>query len=137
MSYQNLVLLQSYAQLVFTVCLFGGIAFLLAGLIRPRWVGFAKRRWVVLSTVGIWFLGSAIYGGAIAYTHSQPNGPHAFESYMDDWIAKTCIKNPAHTGCAALKKKCIEVDPTHPSCRILAGKDPNKFMNTTIRTGTP
>ncbi len=136
MSYDDLILLQTSAQMVFAVCLFGGIAFFLTGLIRPRWVGFSKRLWVILSTFGIWLFGVMIYGGAIAYTHSQPNGPHAFESYMDGWTARLCIQDPTRENCAELKKKCVERDPTHPSCRILAGEDPKKFYSTTTRTNS-
>jgi len=133
MSYENLMRLQDGAQVVFAVCLFGGLAFLLAGLIRPHWTGFSKRVWVILSTVGIWLLGLVVYGGAIGYTHSQPNGPHAFRSYMDGWTAQICLRDATRPGCEELKKKCAERDPTHPACRILAGEDPKKFYTTTTR----
>ena len=127
MSYQNLALLQMGGQMIFAICLFGGIIFLLLGLIRPRWVRHSKRYWVILSTFGIWVLGTAAYGGAIAYTHSQPNGPHAFGSYMDGFVAKTCVEKPDHHSCPALREKCATGDATHPSCRILAGEDPKMF----------
>lgn len=133
MTYDNLVRLQNAAQIVFALSVFGGLALLIFGLIRTRWVGMTKRRWVVLSTIGIWILGALVYGGTIAFTHAQPNGPHAFESYMDGVTARICIKDPAHPSCAELKKKCAERDPTHPSCRILAGEDPAKFYRTTVR----
>ncbi|MGE0628507.1 MAG: hypothetical protein AB7O43_11845 [Hyphomicrobiaceae bacterium] len=131
MSYQNLIRLQDTAQIVFLLCLIGGLIFVLVGLVRPRWVGYSKRLWVVFSTLGIWILGLVIFGGAVGYTHSQPNGPHAFQSYMDGMLAQQCIKTPDRSGCDALKKKCAEGDSTHPSCRILAGEDPNKFYRTT------
>ncbi len=133
MYYENLMRLQHAAEILSTACLFGGFLFLVLGLIRSRWVGLSNRIWVVVSTFGIWLLALVIYAGAIGYTHSQPNGPHAFESYMDGMTAQSCVRDPAHAGCAELKKKCAERDPTHPACRILAGEDPNKFYTTTIR----
>lgn len=133
MTYQNLALLQNGAQTVFALCLFGGLAFLILGMIRPRWVRFNKRRYVILSTIAVWFLGAAAYGGAIAYTHSQPNGPHAFNSYMDTIAARTCAQNPQHHSCPKLREKCETGDATHPSCRILAGEPAEKFITTKVR----
>lgn len=133
MSYENLTRLQEGAQIIFALCLFGGLAFLLLGLIRPAWVRFNKRRYVVLSTIGIWLFGTITYGGAIGYTHSQPNGPHAFNSYMDIVVARTCVRNPAHDTCPKLREKCQTGDATHPSCRILAGEPAKKFITTTVK----
>jgi hypothetical protein len=133
MSFENLMRLQAAAQLISVACLFGGLAYLFAGLIRPGWVGLSRRIWVPFCTLGIWLLGIVIYGGAIGYTHSQPNGPHSFESYMDGWTAQICVREPTRAGCAELKKKCAEGDPTHPACRILAGEDPKKFFEVKIR----
>lgn len=132
-SYETLIQIQNAAKIFGAACLFGGLAFLLAGLIRSRWVGFSKRIWVVLSTFGIWIVGFFVYAGTIFYTHSQPNGPHAFDSYMDALLAMQCVKGPMDQECADLQKKCAERDPTHPACRILRGEDPNKFYTTTIR----
>lgn len=137
MSYENLTRLQEAAQMVFAICLFGGVLFFLLGLIKPNWVGFAKRRWVVLTTLAVWLFGAVTYGGAIAYTHSQPNGPHAFQSYMDGFVAKICIQNPAHHSCPELKQKCATGDATHPSCRILAGEDPSRFYSPQKPDATP
>jgi hypothetical protein len=133
MSYENLMRLQDAAELISVVCVFGGLAFLLAGLMRPGWVGFSKRLWVVPGALGIWLLGVVVYGGAVAYRHSQPNGPHAFEGYMDGWTAQQCARDATAAGCAELKQKCAERDPTHPACRILAGEDASKFYTTTIK----
>jgi hypothetical protein len=132
-SYENLIRLQTAAQIFANASLFAGLAFLFAGLIRARWVGLSKRVWVVLSTIGIWLLGFVVYAGTIAFTHSQPNGPHAFESYMDDMLAMQCVKGRADQACADLQKKCAERDPTHPACRILGGEDPDKFYSTSTR----
>lgn len=133
MSYENLIRLQNTAEILATVCFVGGLAFLIAGLVRTHWVGFSRRRWVVLSALCIWLLGLITYGGVIGYTHSQPNGPHSFESYMDGMMAQDCVRDASHAGCAELAKKCAERDPTHPACRILKGEDASKFYTTTTR----
>lgn len=133
MSYQNLVLLQDIAKTIAALCFLGGLGFLIAGLIRTRWVRLSKRIWVVLITLAVWTLGFAIFGGTIFYTHSQPNGPHSFTSYMDGMTAKMCITRPKLDICEELKQKCATGDDTHPSCRIMAGEDPRKFYTTTSR----
>lgn len=127
MSYKNLVLLQDAAQFAFALSLLIGAIVLVVGLFRPKWLGMTKRRRAVLAALCTWFVGAALYAGAIGYTHSQPNGPHSFISYMDGMQAQTCIKDPQHSGCAALRAKCSTGDSTHPSCRILVGDDPEKF----------
>ncbi len=133
MSYDNLIRLQMVAQLIFVICLFGGVLFALLGLVRTRMVGLTSRWRVVLVTLGIWLFGAVTWGGAIGYTHSQPNGPHAFGSYMDIAIAGQCVQNATASGCERLRAKCAAQDPTHPSCRILAGEDVQKFMSRTTR----
>ena len=138
MSYDNLMRLQNGAEILAPILLLGGLVFLIAGMIRPSWVRFSKRLWIVPLTLLIWIAAIAVYGGTIFFTHSQPNGPHSFFAYMDASTAMMCIKKPDLESCAKLKEKCELRDPTHPPCRILAGDDPRKYYsNTTTRSQKP
>lgn len=76
--------------------------FLLIGLIRPGWVGRSGRGGVVAWTIAGWFLAIGLAVGTIGYTHSHPNGPHAFEGYLKDYIADECAKGADLPGCKAL-----------------------------------
>lgn len=129
MTYDNLMRVQTAGESLALLLAAAGLIFLVAGLIRPGRVRLKTRGWVVPITILFWLAAIAVYGGTIAFTHAQPNGPHAFESYMDGVAAMTCTKKPHHTSCAELKEKCAKRDPTHPACRILAGEDPRKFYS--------
>jgi len=88
----QLAMIQGLAALVFLICLAAGALYLIAGLIRPGWVWRTKRRWVVTTALAAWFLGLATYVGAIAFTHSHPNGPHAFNGYWERYVAQMCAE---------------------------------------------
>lgn len=127
MSYDNLMRLQDAGEIAASLLALGAVAFLVAGLIRPPWVRLARRLWVAPIAVLLMLLALVLYAGVTVFTHSQPNGPHAFGAYMDAMTAEMCIRQPAHKDCDALRTKCERRDPTHPPCRVLAGEDPRKF----------
>ena len=51
---EKLSLIQGGAGLIFLLCLGGGALYLLVGLIKPSWVWREKRRWVVVTALGVW-----------------------------------------------------------------------------------
>lgn len=74
------------------IALLFALVYLVVGLVQPRWAGAARRTSVVLRSLGIVFLAGLAFVGVIGYTHSQPDGPHSFDSYMNsmtdnDWKA--------------------------------------------------
>jgi len=82
-----------YTSLIENTHLAAAIIFLFAlgyfflGLLSPSLAGAAGRGSVVLrSTLGV-FLALVLYVGVIAYTHAQPDGPHAIGTYIKshDW----------------------------------------------------
>jgi hypothetical protein len=95
----QLEFLQGIAALIFLVCLGLGALYLIAGLIRPAWVRRSKRRWVVVTTLVVWVLGLATYLGAIAFTHSHPNGPHAFKGYWESYVDQMCAQGQDIPAC--------------------------------------
>jgi hypothetical protein len=134
MSYDNLMRVQFGGEVVLAACLLTGAVILIAGLISPRLIGLSGRGWVILTSLALWLVGIGAWVGSVAYTHSQPNGPHSMESYLDGETAIGCVSGDRSAErCVALKQKCAERDPTHPACRILAGEDAGKFYSTTVR----
>ena len=129
MSYDNLMLLQSVAEIAALLLFLGGLLVLALGLIRPGWIRLSRRIWAIPIAIVLWFVAIGVFGAMTAFTHSQPNGPHAFEAYMDALTAKMCVTQPEHQDCKDLRTKCERRDPTHPPCRILAGEDPRKFYS--------
>ena len=97
----QLEFLQGLAALVFLVCLGAGTLYLVIGLIRPAWVRGSKRRWVAATTLTVWVFGLATYLGAIAFTHSHPNGPHAFKGYWDRYVDEMCAEGQDIPACRA------------------------------------
>jgi hypothetical protein len=95
----QLMMIQGVAALVCLLFLGGGTIYLLAGLIRPTWVRRTKRRWVVATTLALWLLGIGTYFGAVAFTHSHPNGPHAFKGYWERYIEELCAEGEDIPGC--------------------------------------
>ncbi|MEQ8824376.1 MAG: hypothetical protein RIC14_08375 [Filomicrobium sp.] len=124
MTYDQLIFLQTAAEAFFWVCVaFGAISFVI-GMHNPAWLGLTKRRWVALRAAALWLLGTAVVSAAIFYTHSQPNGPHAFATYMDGLAAQKCYAGEKLPSCSELEKKCAEMPGTlYPACRILKGED--------------
>ncbi|KUO54863.1 MAG: hypothetical protein APF80_00975 [Alphaproteobacteria bacterium BRH_c36] len=119
MTYDTLILIQTIAQGFFLLCVVLGTFNLIAGLIKPAWVRLTKRRWVVSRTFLVWLVGLIVVGGAIGYTHSHPQGPHAFNSYIKGYIAAECAAGTTTgsvTGvCEELKQQCA-VRTTFPPC---------------------
>lgn len=99
MTYDQLIQLQSWATLVFFLCLFVGAIHLLAGLIKPTWVRRAGRGGVVLVSLMVWIAGLLIWGGIIGYTHSHPEGPHSLHRYLDDYFAEQCAQGADLPAC--------------------------------------
>lgn len=125
MTYDNLVTLQLTAVSFFWLCAFGGLIYLLIGLIKPKWLGLTKRRWVILRILGLWSVAIIVVVITLYVTHSHDRGVHSFSSYMDSFVAKNCTGQvPADAppvtqdACQKLAKKCAApgADTTHPSC---------------------
>ncbi|MEO1283091.1 MAG: hypothetical protein AAFV69_15320 [Pseudomonadota bacterium] len=117
MTYDTLILLQNTSQIVFTICLIGGVIYLAIGLIRPGWLGLSKRIWVVLRSLAAVVFGFAVSAGTLAYTHAHPNGPHAFIGYMQGYVAKDCAAGKSGEVCDGLRARCAR--PTSfPACVI-------------------
>jgi hypothetical protein len=110
LSSEQLGLIQGAAALLFLVCLGGGALYLLAGLIQPAWVLREKRRWVAVTALCVWLIGAAAQLGAIAFTHSHPNGPHAFKGYFDRYIAEECAKGADLPACRQQPAAAPEAD---------------------------
>lgn len=69
------------------------------GLIRPAWVR-AKSRWRAVGRALLTaLLGVVVYAGAIIYTHSHPNGPHAVTGYIEDYFAEQCAQGADLPAC--------------------------------------
>jgi hypothetical protein len=96
---EQLDMIQGLGALVFLVSLGAGALYLLLGLVQPAWVRRSKRRWVVATTFAVWFLGIAAYVGAVAFTHSHPNGPHAFKGYFERYLAEQCAQGQDLPAC--------------------------------------
>ena len=117
MTYDTLILLQDAAKLFFSICVIGGLIYLAAGLFRPSWLGLSRRRWAVMRALGVWLLGFVVVAATLVYTHSHPNGPHSFRSYMKLAAAKDCAHGKQTEICEELKKQCAT--PTiFPACQI-------------------
>ncbi len=99
LSSDQLTMILGLAALVFLICLAGGALYLLAGLIRPGWVRRTKRRWVVSTALIVWVVGLVTYIGAIAFTHSHPNGPHAFKGYWERYVEDLCAEGQDIPAC--------------------------------------
>ncbi len=117
MTYDTLVLLQDAAKLFFSVAVIGGLIYLVAGLARPSWLGLTRRRWAVLHALGVWLLGFVVVAGTLVYTHSHPNGPHSFRSYMKLAAAKDCARGKRTEICEELRQQC-QTPTIFPACKI-------------------
>jgi hypothetical protein len=71
------------ARLAFQLVLLLALLYLLIGLIRPAWAWASKRRWVVARPIAAMALAGGAFIGVIAYTHAQPDGPHAVKGYIE------------------------------------------------------
>ncbi len=80
-----------YTALIENTHLAAGIIFLLAvaylflGLVSPSLAGAAGRGSVTLRSILGVFVAVGLYVGVIAYTHSQPDGPHSLQGYINDF----------------------------------------------------
>ena len=99
MTYEQLIQLQNWASLIFLILLGTGAIQFVVGLIRPAWVRRAGRGTVILTTLGIWIVGFAIWAGAVGYTHSHPNGPHSVTRYIDEYFAEQCANGADLPAC--------------------------------------
>jgi hypothetical protein len=111
MSYEQLMLMQGVASLVFLACLLAGAVYLVLGLVRPLLVRRAGRGGVVLVTLAVWLTGLVILGGVIGFTHSHPNGPHAVSGYIDDYFASECAKGVDLPACKTAPPSSVAQQP--------------------------
>jgi hypothetical protein len=64
------------------------VLYLVAGLVRPSWA-FAPGRGAVVLRSGLAVVFAVVlFAGVIAYTHSQPDGPHSAQGYINDYFAE-------------------------------------------------
>lgn len=99
MTSEQLRLLQNWMSVVFLAALVIGALVLLAGMIKPSWVGAAGRGRVVLRSLGIWLIGTALMAGTIAYTHNHENGPHSVKRYIDTYFKEQCAQGADLPSC--------------------------------------
>ena len=95
-------------QLSFLQHMMGGVMLLLLavaalmlvlGLVRPAWVRAASRWRAAGRALLIGLLGVVLYAGAIIYTHSHPEGPHAVKGYIEDYFAEQCAQGADLPAC--------------------------------------
>jgi hypothetical protein len=99
MTAEQLAQLQDFGGVLFLFCLAVAALHLILGLLRPGLVWRKGRGGVVLMSLGLGVLGFLTYAGIVAYTHSHPNGPHAFQGYLDDYVAEQCAKGADLPAC--------------------------------------
>jgi hypothetical protein len=99
MTSEQLSLLQNWMSVVFLAALVIGLLVLLIGMLKPAWVGAAGRGRVILRSLGIWLIGTALMAGTIAYTHSHENGPHSVKRYIDTYFKEQCAQGTDLPGC--------------------------------------
>ena len=99
MTSEQLSLLQNWMSVVFLAALVIGALVLLVGLIKPSWVGVPGRGRVILRSLGIWLIGTALMVGTIAYTHSHENGPHSVTRYIDSYFKEQCAQGADLPAC--------------------------------------
>jgi hypothetical protein len=63
------------------------LLYLFAGLANPSWALASGRGAVVLRAGLAMVCAAALFIGVIAYTHSQPDGPHSAQGYINDYFA--------------------------------------------------
>lgn len=95
----HLEIIRGAATAIFILSFIGGTLYLIAGMLRPAWVGRSQRRWVAAWTLSVWFLGFGIYVATLAFTHSHPNGPHAFNGYLERYVAERCARGDDLPAC--------------------------------------
>ncbi len=83
------------AQLAAAVILGLGLLYLVAGLTSPGLARAPGRGTVVLRAGLAVVLAASIFIGVIAYTHSQPDGPHAIDTYLKDYNPQQSPAAPA------------------------------------------
>jgi hypothetical protein len=75
------------SELASTIIVGLALLYLVAGLASPSWA-FARGRGAVVLRSGLAMVFVAVlFIGVIAYTHSQPDGPHSAEGYINDYFA--------------------------------------------------
>jgi hypothetical protein len=76
------------SELASSIIVLLALLYLVVGLARPAWA-FARGRGAVVLRSGLAMVFAAVlFIGVIAYTHSQPDGPHSVEGYINDYFAE-------------------------------------------------
>ena len=76
------------SELASTIIVGLAVLYLVAGLASPAWA-FAPGRGAVVLRSGLAMVFAAVlFVAVIAYTHSQPDGPHSAEGYINDYFAE-------------------------------------------------
>lgn len=64
------------------------LLYLVVGLASPTWAFAPGRGAVVLRSGMAMVFAAVLFLGVIAYTHSQPDGPHSAQGYINDFFAE-------------------------------------------------
>ena len=76
------------SELASSIIVILALLYLIVGLVRPTWA-FARGRGAVALRSGLAMVFAAVlFIGVIAYTHSQPDGPHSAQGYINDYFAE-------------------------------------------------
>ena len=76
------------SELASTIIVGLALLYLVVGLASPSWA-FAPGRGAVVLRSGLAMVFAAVlFIVVIAYTHSQPDGPHSAEGYINDYFAE-------------------------------------------------
>lgn len=76
------------SELASSIIVILALLYLVVGLARPAWALAGGRGAVVLRSGAAMVFAAVLFIGGIAYTHSQPDGPHSVEGYINDYFAE-------------------------------------------------
>ena len=76
------------SELASTIIVGLALLYLVAGPATPSWAFAWGRGAVVLRSGLAMAFAAVLLIGVIAYTHSQPDGPHSAKGYIDDYFAE-------------------------------------------------
>lgn len=76
------------SELASSIIVILALLYLVVGLARPAWALARGRGAVVLRSGVAMVFAAVLLVGVIAYTHSQPDGPHSVEGYINDYFAE-------------------------------------------------
>lgn len=100
---EQLAIIQHGGHAISGAILIVALIYLTIGIVTPERLGHQKRWPIVGRTVGMIGLAFVLAVGVIFFTHSHPNGPHAFKGYMQDYVKHECLAGKDLPACQDLK----------------------------------